>query len=158
MHTKGMRNNGDGSADWRRYMAYFLAERHELCLTVLKERNFDTCGVQLSNEEYEGNMWWATTEWLAGRPGIANFKWNMGNRYEAEDFLLRSRGRRSKSYCLFRIPHNLYDCPTPREIYANSSFALHPSPECFIPASTHMKLVPRSTGTKKGLCYTLRNE
>jgi hypothetical protein len=58
VHTKGMRNNGVGSADWRRYLLYFLVERHELCLRLLLFSGYQTCGTQLNGEEYAGNMWY----------------------------------------------------------------------------------------------------
>ena len=148
-----MRNNGYHSADWRRYMVYFLVERRELCLQALVERQFDICGVQQSVEEYEGNMWWATAEWISGLPGVGNVAWNMANRYEAEDFLMKrqSGGRQARAYCVFRIPHNLYDCASPRELYVNRSLQLRQSPMCYTPPH-----IVSSTNNKGQSCYILK--
>lgn len=161
LHTKGMRNSGEYSADWRRYMSYFLVEKKELCLEAIIERGFDNCGVELSPHEFEGNMWWSSAGWIAGLPGVASYQWNMANRYEAEDFLLKdhsvaqdksTKKRTSKSFCLFHIPHNLYDCPTPRKLYANESYRLSPSSNCYVPSN-----IVSSINAKGRTCYTSLN-
>jgi hypothetical protein len=172
-----MRNSGEFSADWRRYMAYFLVERKDLCLEVIAERGFDTCGVELSDHEFEGNMWWSSAGWIAGLPGVASFHWNMANRYEAEDFLLRhhtspsppspgstpslatsgqvaSMKRTSKSFCLYHIPHNLYDCPSPRKLYANESYAHRSSPKCYTPPNIACSV----NGKGKNCCILRENK
>ena len=59
LHTKGMRNNGKGRHDWRRYMSYFLVNRSEVCLEALRN-NYQTCGVQLTPQHYQGNFWWVS--------------------------------------------------------------------------------------------------
>ena len=143
LHVKGMRNNGDATsvADWRKYMVYFLGERWELCLGQLLADPgpaYDTCGVQSNGEEYAGNMWWSAARWLRQTMGVHHLQWNMNNRYEAEDFLFRSKDRKTvcRSYCLFEIAHNMYDCPTPRELYTGNNSVptpLRPETSCYRP-------------------------
>jgi hypothetical protein len=118
-----MRNMGKFAHDWRRYAQYYLIERHEVCLGALRA-GYSTCGVQLTGEEYVGNFWWARADWLAQREmDLLAIPWHMGNRYTAEDFLLSpavlSSNDIQQHYCLMFVHHNLYDCPTPRAIYAH---------------------------------------
>ena len=121
-HTKGMRNMGKFSADWRRYAAHFLILRHELCLAAL-DVGYETCGVQMSPEEYMGNFFWARAGWVARRElELLDIRWNMETRFIGEDFLFSptvlSNNSESDHYCLFFLRHNLYDCPTPRDLYS----------------------------------------
>lgn len=130
LHAKGMRDNGDKTAvaGWRRYMVYFLAERWDLCLGLLQQSSMDaayhTCGVEANAEEYAGNMWWSSAQWLAETRGVLHVPWNFNSRYEAEDFLFRrkeSSSLKRRGYCMFEITHNLYDCPSPRELYTGNN-------------------------------------
>ena len=81
----------------RRYMTYFLLERHEVCLDLLRNRNqskrYHTCGVLKQGEHildvYAGNFWWATVSWLKSRESVNVYDWNMNTRMEAEKMLLR---------------------------------------------------------------------
>ena len=59
----------------------------------------------------------------------------MNTRFAAEDLLLsRAVNLKKDNYCILNIPHNLYDCYTPRSLYEN------------------VPLVEK----KDGACYTLR--
>lgn len=145
-HTKGMRNNGKHSLDWRRYAAHFLIARHALCLSALAQ-GYHTCGVQLTGEEYVGNFWWSRADWLAARGlDLLESKWNMDTRFAGEDFLLsqerevggpgqnvapqgqaQAQGQ-GRHRCLFFVQHNLYDCPTPPELYEHVPLPAPASP------------------------------
>lgn len=176
LHVKGMRNNGDSTsvADWRRYMVYFLANRWEICLSLLQPvRNinssdtkkrisqaYHTCGVQMNLEEYAGNMWWSTAEWIQQLKGVHHLQWNMANRYEAEDFLFRQVYRSSnriyrRSYCLFEIQHNMYDCPTPNSLYTGNNSIPLPlitqNNQCYRPPNIEKYLKSQTTE-----CYSVR--
>lgn len=148
IHTKGMRNAGKYSKDWREYMLYYLVERAEICMTAISPQPassqplYDTCSVQRNTEEYEGNMFWATTDWIKHRQAdLRKFDWNMNTRFAVEDFLLSvskeetervGKGMKAvspkilkaRTFCLLYINHNLYDCPTPRSLYVNASINL----------------------------------
>jgi hypothetical protein len=70
MHTKGIYNKSLQTDAWRLYMEYFLLDRWEHCLEILKSH--PCCGVQLHNKKtthppphFSGNMWWATSEHIA---------------------------------------------------------------------------------------------
>jgi len=121
-HTKGMRNIGKHAVDWRRYAQYFLIEKHQLCKQALAQ-GYSTCGVQMTGEEYQGNFWWARSGWVARREmELLDMKWNMVTRFATEDFLLSptviGSNAVSNHLCLLHVDHNLYDCPTPRALYA----------------------------------------
>lgn len=163
LHVKGMRNNGDitSVADWRRYMVYFLAERWELCLGLLSSgqgsgTEYHMCGVQDNGEEYAGNMWWSSARWLAQTRGVLHVHWNMNNRYEAEDFLFRQKEGsilKRKSYCMFEIGHNMYDCPTPKDLYTDNNaipVPLRQESACYRPPN-----IKRHT---KNSCFVLRSQ
>lgn len=150
IHTKGMRNAGTYSKDWREYMMYYLVERAEICMTAISppsssssrsQPSYDTCSVQRNAEEYEGNMFWATAEWIKHRQvDLKEYDWNMNTRFAVEDFLLSvskenertdkgikalsPKVLKERTLCLLYINHNLYDCPTPRSLYANASINL----------------------------------
>lgn len=171
-HTKGMRNNGKHSVDWRRYAAHFLITRHSLCLSALAQ-GYHTCGVQLTDEEYVGNFWWSRADWVASRGmEMLQTKWNMDTRFVGEDFLLspervplkgsnassgrgeqqlssspgQERQARGRHRCLFYVRHNLYDCPTPPELY--SHVPLPPAnPE---PGGSAAALAAEATGAAAG--------
>ena len=57
LHTKGMRNNGIGATDWRKFMVYFLVDKHKICIEAMSKGGFDTCGSNLIGNKYQGNMW-----------------------------------------------------------------------------------------------------
>lgn len=157
-HTKGMRNNGKYSADWRRYAQFFLIEKHHACLEALSA-GYSTCGVQLNAEEYVGNFWWSKADWLAKRElELLNLGWHMGNRYVAEDFLLSptvlSNNDIQQHFCILYISHNLYDCPTPRSIYEDVLISI-PGTKVFlrtqkvsVPTKQNVVTCPRTINKK----------
>jgi hypothetical protein len=121
-------------------MVYFLVERFQLCLKALRQRGYHTCGVQKNLEEYAGNMWWSTANYISNLPDLSHIKWNMANRYEAEDFLFRPLSSMNAniqpehlSYCILDIPHNMYNCPTPRSLYINTIVDIRDDHNCLVP-------------------------
>ena len=162
-----MRNNGDATsvADWRRILTYFLVERWELCLSLFQHpaapsstfestAKYHTCGALMNREEYAGNMWWSVAHWITRLKGVSHVKWNMNHKYEAEDFLFRSSTLSKlnrRSFCLFNINHNMYNCETPRSLYTGNNsvpYPLRTKPECYHPPN-----VIRSPDTR---CLRLR--
>ncbi len=96
-HTKGVRKNGISNYfdDWRRYMSFYLIEHYELCFEAIDRLKYDSCGVLKQRRIYAGNFWWASSAYLSRRRRLSVYrplselKWDMGNRYEAEEFLLK---------------------------------------------------------------------
>lgn len=70
MHTKGVIPNTESHLhmqdDWRRYMSYFVMERHLDCIAHLRG-GADTCGVDYKTWpfwHYTGNFWWARCDYI----------------------------------------------------------------------------------------------
>ena len=69
LHTKGITRIGSTVTDWTMMMEYFLIDRWQDCITVLKDH--DICGVnwQLGPApHFSGNFWWATGSYLFTLP------------------------------------------------------------------------------------------
>lgn len=70
LHTKGVTTPENLCIkEWREYMTYFLVEKYQECLDLLKY--FDTCGVDLIDEpmkHYSGNFWWSNSNYLKRLP------------------------------------------------------------------------------------------
>lgn len=106
IHTKGVSRN-ENRTNWRRYMEYFIIERHEDCIAALVDH--DVCGVDLMDvpfPHFSGNFWWATGHHVRSLPDITDFVWDdtimkaieysdLEERHSAEFFIL-SRECRSK--------------------------------------------------------------
>jgi hypothetical protein len=76
---------------------------------------------------------WAKASWIASTK-LANetSPWDMNTRYAAEDLLLsRASNLKRDNYCFLDIPHNLYDCFTPRSIYENLQLQDKPDGRCY---------------------------
>lgn len=137
LHTKGVRKNGIANYphEWRRYLAFMMVERSELCARALQS-GYLTCGAQQQSKIYAGNFWWTTAGYIATKkPSIAEIRWSMQNRYDAEEYLLKDVGAQGKKqhYCVHHTHHNMQVCHTPREWYENISLPLRPDPRCFNP-------------------------
>ncbi len=72
LHTKGVSTPYNKCiVDWRRYMTFFVVNKFEYCLKILKEK--DACGVDLVNEptlHFSGNFWWANSKYIKLLPDI----------------------------------------------------------------------------------------
>ena len=131
LHTKGVRRNApndDTITQWRRYMLYWLVERHEICQHVLA-RGAKTCGANKRGGGkacYGGNFWWAKAGYLAQKsPKVAEIDWSInrseGARYGAEEWLLKGEGpeaHTSKHYCVHHVHQDMRFCEIPRKWYA----------------------------------------
>jgi hypothetical protein len=160
MHTKGVRKNGlhNYPDEWRRYMSFFLVEKSHVCLNLLeRDPNYATCGVLKQHSIYQGNFWWSTASWIASRtPKIWNFRWNMQNRYIAEEYLMRpeylphgSHFKKRSHYCIHHAHHTMQVCHTPREWYENVSVAIRDSSNCF----NRQKLPKNPTRNPHSWCH-----
>jgi len=132
-HTKGVRQNGDWSSDWRRYLMHMLLRHYlDLCRPALSNRGYLTCGALKTptpkGHIYAGNFWWAKGSYLQMRGDrIRELASTMTNRYVAENYLLQhvnSTVSRERHYCLHHTHHDMQNCPTPPEMYFNASKAL----------------------------------
>lgn len=95
LHTKGVTGKSSSQNAHRRFMMYWLVDKHAVCRDLL-DRGFHTVGaLYLSNriypKIYSGNFFWATADYLSKLQEIEK----LGNRYEAECVLLskHERGR-----------------------------------------------------------------
>jgi len=157
IHSKGVRHNGIGDHpnEWRRYMGYFLLEKHHVCMHVLEKLGYYTCGVLKQNRIYAGNFWYSTAQYLASKKTqISSIEWNMANRYEAEEFILGKTSKNeyeSKHYCIHHTHHDMQNCETPRAWYENVSVAIRADPNCY-----DRKLLPKTQlipGNKYSWCH-----
>ena len=82
LHSKGVNRQNDpeitvkeGLQDWIDCMEYFLIEKYENCLNILKYKvnntcgigyiDANSCGVNLGGYHYSGNFWWVNNKYLA---------------------------------------------------------------------------------------------
>ena len=71
LHTKGISYPigtpiYDNVQDWINYMLYFLLNKHETCIKMLKE--YDTVGVNFienPNHHWSGNYWWSLSSHIS---------------------------------------------------------------------------------------------
>ena len=99
LHTKGVsyKYTYQPVIDWRRMMLYFMVEKHQSLYYLLLSGAFDIAGCDYVTKprNFEGNMWWATLQYLAKLPEIA---WG-SYKNAGETWLLSIRGVR------IYIPH-----------------------------------------------------
>jgi hypothetical protein len=100
MHTKGVSYKviPQSVTEYRRYMMYYLVEKHMSCYHLLKSGMIDVLGLNLRinatidvpyknrGKFFEGNFWWANAGYLASLSSDYNFH----NKYSAEFFILSS--------------------------------------------------------------------
>ena len=76
IHTKGVGQKINLCIeDWINYMLYFLVEKHDDVLELLK--TYNTVGVDLREEptlHYSGNFWWAKSSYISSLPDPVLFK------------------------------------------------------------------------------------
>jgi len=71
LHTKGITYNKgmviyDNVQDWINYMMYWLVEKHDECIELLK--HYNTVGVNYMSEPHKhwsGNYWWSTSKHIS---------------------------------------------------------------------------------------------
>lgn len=74
VHTKGVVNGFDNPciSDWRNYMAYFILEKMNDCITAV-QNEYDAAGVDWVNEpniHFSGNFWWSNSDYIKNLPEI----------------------------------------------------------------------------------------
>lgn len=140
MHTKGVRRNGDYSYLWRVYMQHMVLTHYlDICNTVMREMGFLTCGALKTPTSkgaiYAGNFWWTTASYLQSRTvKVVNLAWSSGNRYAAENFLLSgvsAEESKYRHYCIDHTHHDMQNCPTPVELYANATPRIRLHGDCY---------------------------
>ena len=124
LHTKGASFNPyyQPVKDWRDMMLYFLVEKHHGCMHLLCSGEIDTVGcnmILIKRRHYSGNMWWATSAYLASLPELSN----TALKYAAEDWLLGSQvnGVGVRAFCMHSSFTDHYLQLYPRERYASTS-------------------------------------
>lgn len=125
IHTKGIFRDTEMSTDWRRYMEYFLIERHEDCLGILAHS--DVCGVNwqlVPWPHFSGNFWWARAQYVATLPALDTSEpvvagWNLGERHHCERWVCSGPEVRVSSlhqthlnHYASRYPRAAYEGPT----------------------------------------------
>ena len=90
IHTKGVLNKY-GSYEWRKYLEYFLIEKHKLCLDLLKmykcigvNQQFYFDKINKYRNHFSGNFWWSNSIYIKSLD-----KLNKNNdRYVVEHWLI----------------------------------------------------------------------
>ena len=114
MHTKGVSYKivPKSVTEYRRYMMYYLVEKHVACYHLLKSGMIDVLGLNLRinatidvpyknrGKFFEGNFWWANAGYLASLSSDYNFH----NKYSAEYFVLSSLMPR-----IYQLDHGISD-------------------------------------------------
>ena len=111
-HSKGVLKKPN-SENWRKYLEYFLIEKHEDCLKLLEE-NIDSIGVNANiftknsihkdKNHFSGNFWWSTSKYIKN----LKFNLNINDRYSVEHYIIGSN-RTKNIISLHNINKNLYD-------------------------------------------------
>jgi len=94
LHTKGVNACNDAVAynraiRWRKYMEYFLLNKHNECLNSLNNGTTDTIGVDFKKKpwpHYSGNFWWTTSEYIIHQ--CSPLTMDQKDRFGAEKWLL----------------------------------------------------------------------
>jgi len=116
LHLKGVFSERQypNVGNWRKYMQYFVVERHQECIAAL--RTHDVCGVNWQRHpwpHFSGNFWWATAEYIRTLPRISDvaqsYRWN------AERWI--GMGREISVMCLHQSHINHYLQSYPKEAY-----------------------------------------
>lgn len=120
LHTKGVsyQPKNPNVEDWIAYMLYFLVERHETCLNLLKDndavgvnlRMSSTCGTMPHPLHYSGNFWWSSSRHIKRLTPS-----EVRSKYPPETWITSYNGGRY--ICLWESRTNLYYQPYPRSQY-----------------------------------------
>lgn len=107
LHMKGISEpNNLCLIDWRNYMLYFLINKYEKCLDILK--NHDTCGVDLRLDpaiHYSGNFWWTTAKHINTLPQFKDMPVILSERHKAEFWICQN----GKNYSLWDCGINQFE-------------------------------------------------
>ena len=95
IHTKGTTMYSKAQNSWRKFLMYWLVEKHDVCIDILN-RNFYTIGVNFLLNHYSGNFFWFSSEYLKRN---CSFIEDIYNRYGAEFFLFKNPVK-NKHICL----------------------------------------------------------
>ena len=113
-----MKYLNDCSRAWRKMMEYFIFEKYNVALNVLKE--FDTYGCKYDNpivppfhyRYYAGNFWWSKASYIKTLPSFSDDE--RKNRYWAENWLLL---KSAHVFSAFNTPVELYATEIPECVY-----------------------------------------
>ena len=148
IHTKGALNK-KYSNDWRKYLEYYLIEKHSLCLKLLD--NYYCVGVNhhyyYNNENkyknhFSGNFWWTNSNYIKNLDQI-DFNNNKNNqdRYQTEHWLIGNLEKYDYRYFLSLHHTNI-------DFYESSLSVLKYNMEC-IKNQICYKLVDNKTLIKR---------
>jgi glycosyltransferase involved in cell wall biosynthesis len=93
IHTKGALRKPH-SYDWRKYLEYFMIEKHDICIKSLE--NYKCIGtskhyychpVNKYRNLYSGNFWWSNSNYMKNLPQICSLK-KCNDRYSIEHWLV----------------------------------------------------------------------
>ena len=111
IHTKGVLNKLN-SLEWRKYLEYFLIEKHDLCLKSLE--NYKCVGVNAQyyfdinkyRNHFSGNFWWSNSHYIKTLPQIEVNE----DRYITEHWLIGNLEKNDYRYflSLHHTPNDLY--------------------------------------------------
>lgn len=123
IHTKGASNvpgtrsehHGENTPQvivnvdsWRKYMEYFIIEKHENCIAALDE--YDVCGVEYRlyrKPHFVGNFWWANSEYIKKLENImTSIEPGYSGRYAAETGFIGIGNPKVK--CFFKVNRDMY--------------------------------------------------
>jgi len=113
IHVKGVLQKPH-SYEWRKYLEYFLIEKHELCLEGLNTYNCVGVNQQYYHDDinkfrnhFSGNFWWVNSSYIEKLPNVIKSK----DRYIYEHWLIGDLTKIDYRYLLslHHTPHNLYE-------------------------------------------------
>jgi hypothetical protein len=113
IHTKGTLNKPN-SYEWRKYLEYFLIDKHNLCINSLNKyscigvnQQFYTDLINIKKNHFSGNFWWSNSLYIKNLP---EFKNNV-DRYFTEHYLIGDFSLYDPRYylSLHHTPYNLYE-------------------------------------------------
>ena len=113
IHTKGVLKK-PYSYEYRKYLEYFLIEKHDLCLTALI--NYKAVGVNQHfyftpankyKNLFDGNFWWTQSTYVKTLPNVMIDK---NDRYTSEHWIIGNLERNDYRHflSLHHTQHNLY--------------------------------------------------
>lgn len=108
IHTKGVLGKAH-SYEWRKYLEYFLVEKHNLCISALNS-GYQCVGVNKqifpytrwsgkNADHFSGNFWWSKSSYIANLNMISDKR---NDRYLAEHYLIGN----NTDYRYFLSLHN----------------------------------------------------
>jgi hypothetical protein len=115
IHTKGMSHNQQYQeiTDWTNMMLYFLVEKCDTCIDLLRTHDAVGCNHMLTpHSHFGGNFWWATGEYIKTLDKIPP----TAVKHDAEWWILSKPD--VKYSCIHQSNTNHYFHPYPRHIYS----------------------------------------